>query len=184
MSGGSGPVAAMPARPQCRHRRRDDARILAAHRAVLAGMGIEAGHGEARRGCRNRECSEPRCGHRVDLVGVERVDRLPQGQMHGDRNDAQVWRRPASSPAARRPPVRPGIRYGPETRIRPRRASLMDRIGHHRRRLPATSKRTASSIAAITARAFAGSRRPGSTGAPERPMQDGKRALENRHRLR
>ncbi len=90
---GTGHVDSLGAQPL--DRGHDDGRLLAAHGAALAGMGIEPGDREARRGDAEiraqRLVRGPRRGD--DAFRAQRGQRVAQGHVHRDRHDAQHWAR-------------------------------------------------------------------------------------------
>ena len=127
VSGANGPLASMPFGARGRDRRRDDAQLLVAEEAALAGMRIEAGDGDPRRGLTR---ARRRCGGDADRLehGVEghRVDRAcaATGGSSPARCSARRWPASCAPAAARR---------------RRRRAPAASRCGReNRRRRPRT----------------------------------------------
>ena len=147
---------------------RDHVAVLGAEMAALAGVRIEAAHGDAR----PRDAPEPAHVVVEDAQrGVEqrRGDRIAdraQRQVRGGERHAQRVRRPAASPGAPRRCAPRGIRCGP---VNGTPASLMTLFCTGAVTMAANSPLTQPSMArsssASTWRALAGSSRPATQGA-------------------
>ena len=78
-------------RAQAPDRRCDDGALFAAHFALLPGVRVESGYGEARLGNAEvtRQCARGNFSNDDDGVGRERFHCPAQAHMHGNRNDAK-----------------------------------------------------------------------------------------------